>query len=419
MTIQGKLIVPALRAKMGDNIYYISFMNLKEIAKRISIAQDIHQNARLRELIQRQVTDRSKEISTYLIKQKQRFFNALIIGVYGGSPNWFELSIEESQYFDPKQLPKSIEGSWGILILEGNETLFAIDGQHRVAGIKHAMKQSDIPEDLPKNEVCTIFLSAKVNEPEGLERTRRLFTTLNRYAKPVSMMDVITKDEDDTIAVITRDLLEKYRLFQDHRIAISKGKMISVSDGESLTTLVTLYEVLDIILRDRSEGAWKEFKKFRPSDEMIAGYYEKAQVFWNLMIDNFPMLPVVRDSTREQKVARQFRHREGGHLLFRPVGMLVIARAIKMAERLGKSQPESLRLISQVNMEINSIPWVGVLWDDIGKRMITRKENQETAAELLLFIIGIEYTPAQRLKTKYASALNRPENEIQLPERIL
>ncbi len=418
MTVQEKLIVPALRAKMGDNVYYISFMNLKEIAKRISIAQDIHQNTRLGELIQRQVTDRSKEISTYLIKQDQRFFNALIIGVYGGSPNWFELSIEESQYFDPKQLPQSIEGALGILILEGSENLFAIDGQHRIAGIKHAIRQSNIPEDLPENEVCTIFLSAKVKEPEGLERARRLFTTLNRYAKPVSMMDIITKDEDDTIAIITRDLLEQYKLFQEHRIAMSKGKMISVSDDESLTTIVTLYEVLDVILQDRHINAWKEFKKFRPPDEMVASYFDKAQQFWNLMVDSFPVLAEVRDSAKEQKVAGQFRHREGGHLLFRPVGILAVARAMKMAEGLGKSYPESLALISQVNMDINSIPWVGVLWDDIGKRMITRKENQETAAELLLFMIGIEYTPIQRLKAKYASALNRPEDEIQLPEKI-
>lgn len=232
-------------------------------------------------------------------------------------------------------------------------------------------------------------------------------------------MDIITKDEDDTIAIITRDLLEQYKLFQEHRIARSKGKMISVSDEESLTTLVTLYEVLDIILRDRGENPWKEFKKFRPSDEIIANYYDKAQQFWNLMIDSFPVLAEVRDSVDGQKVAGRFRHREGGHLLFRPVGMLAVARAMKMAEGLGKSFPESLALISRVNMEINSIPWVGVLWDDIGKRMITRKENQETAAELLLYMIGIEYTPVQRLKTKYASSLNRPEDEIQLPERIV
>ena len=78
-----------------------------------------------------------------------------------------------------------------------------------------------------------------------------------------------------------------------------------------------------------------------------------------------------------------------------------------------------LASISRLNMDITAVPWVGLLWDNVGKRMITRKENQETAAELLLYMIGIEYTPVQRLKTKYASALNRPEDEIQLPERIV
>jgi len=53
MTENDKLLVPALRAKMGDNVYYISFLTMREIAKRVSLAEEIHQNKGLRELILR------------------------------------------------------------------------------------------------------------------------------------------------------------------------------------------------------------------------------------------------------------------------------------------------------------------------------------------------------------------------------
>ena len=48
-----------------------------------------------------------------------------------------------------------------------------------------------------------------------MERTRRLFTTLNRYAKPVKKSEIIALDEDDIIAIITRELVEKYPLFRE------------------------------------------------------------------------------------------------------------------------------------------------------------------------------------------------------------
>ena len=259
MTAYGRLAVPSLRAKMGDNVYYIGFLSLKEVANRVSIAQDIHKNTRLRELIQRQVTSsvRTSEIATYLHLQSQRFFSALIIGVYDGAPDFYEISIEGNEYLDVGDLPSTMEGAMGILVFTGAEKLFAIDGQHRVAGIKRLLQSDDVSADLAEEEVCTIFVAAKVNEPEGLERTRRLFTTLNRYAKPVSMMDIITKDEDDVVAIVTRDLLEQHPLLQEYRIAKSKGKAISATDDESFTTIVTVYEVLDIILTDRPDKRWK------------------------------------------------------------------------------------------------------------------------------------------------------------------
>ena len=68
------LRVPALRAKMGDWIYYSAFMQMADIAERVSLADDIHRHKELRDLIQRQVDDlgHAEAIKTYLLTQESK-----------------------------------------------------------------------------------------------------------------------------------------------------------------------------------------------------------------------------------------------------------------------------------------------------------------------------------------------------------
>lgn len=422
MTDNNPLLIPALKAKMGDHVYYISFMKMEEIANRVSLAEDIHQNKNLGGLIQRQVTNRSTEIATYLMTQPQRFFNALIIGVYGGSPEWYELSIEESQHLDPDELPIHARAALGILKLDGKERLFAIDGQHRVAGIKEVLTETEAGAELGQEEICTIFLAANIKKRAGLERTRRLFSTLNRYAKPVDMMDIIALDEDDTIAIITRKLMNEYPLFKDHRISVKKGKAIPVTDSECFTKITPLYEVNDIILANQRGKKWEAFKHFRPSDEELLNFYKKATIFWKHMINNFQPLVEVQNSISGDRVAGQYRNRRGGHMLFRTIGLLAMADAIKLATGTGGSLATWIRRFARVPTDLASEPWVGLLWDPIENLMITRKENQKTATFLLLYMVGTDLTCFKiskgRLRERCASALNCPVEEVRLPRKI-
>ena len=216
-----ELIIPALRAHMGDWIYYVTFLRMDQIADQIHLAQNIHPSETLKEQIQRRITNRAKQISDYLLNQPQRFFNSLVVGVYGGSPDWYELAIGTNQRFDAPILQPELDGVLGILRLDGTQTFFAIDGQHRVQGIKHALKNNS---ELKQEEVSVIFVSHR-NDPIGMERTRRLFTTLNRYAKPVSKSEIVALDEDDILAITTRNLIEKHPLFQE-KISLSKRKRL-------------------------------------------------------------------------------------------------------------------------------------------------------------------------------------------------
>ena len=165
---------------MGDRGYFVTAMRFQEIAERVKDIAEVHTSKKLRDWIQRQLkVEHANEISQYLINEEARFFNALVIGVYGGDAQWGPLNIADPRKELMANDEERINETVGILTLTGNEKLFPIDGQHRVAGIKKAVV--DDPE-LGREEV-TVILVGHGRTDEGMKRTRRLFVTLNQRAK--------------------------------------------------------------------------------------------------------------------------------------------------------------------------------------------------------------------------------------------
>lgn len=418
---RGQLFLPALRARMGDWTYYVSFMNMGDIASRISVVDDIHSSTSLKEWLQRMLTNNSQKIAEYLLGQEQRFFNAIVVGTYGGSPNWHEISVRGREGI--AEVPKNVEGAMGLLELRGDETLFAIDGQHRVKGIKEAVCKKDTLQD---EDVCTIFVNGVTSgkrhqDREGFQRTRRLFSTLNRYAKPVQKRDIIALDEDDVIAIVTRRLLEEHPLLTD-KVDTGVSKSMSAADRTHLTTIVTLYDVMDVVLRDRQRG-WSDYKRWRPPESKVDTFYEEAEEFWDRLCRQFPPLQEVRDSSPQDEVAGKYRGTHGGNLLFRPIGLMLIARVVADLHSLMRmSEARAIRDVGRTPVDLAKRPWAGLLWDDTNKRMLTGKENQKLARRLLYNAHGGDLakfpykTTSENLRKELAGILQRDISRVSLPD---
>lgn len=382
----GTIYLPALRAKMGDWIYYITFMQMRFIADRVKAAEEIHKSRALKELIQREL-DESKhatQIKKYLLGDKQRFFNSLVIGVYRGAPEWYELDIAKSDKLDIERFPEYLEGTFGILTLKGDERLFAIDGQHRAVGIRQAVKQR---KRLGNEEVSAIFVAHKENTA-GRERTRRLFTRLNRFAKPVRKEEIIALDEDDVVAILTRQFVEDTLKFLE-KVSIKKTKALTSFDKQSFTTIATLYDCLDEFLRV-GRDMWTDIKRIRPPDNEIKALFRQAQRLWGQLAEEFPEVNEMFKSRPADQVAVKYRHAKGGHLLFRPIGLLLAVQVIARFLKQGISLSDAVKRLSKVPMQLAEEPWVGLLWDKTNDRMIPHSENQKAAFRVLYHGAGGE-----------------------------
>ncbi|QDV48460.1 DGQHR domain-containing protein [Gimesia fumaroli] len=413
----NEIALPALRGLMGDWVYYSCLMSMDELARRVHYADEIHQNKHLSDMIQRRLKrGRSEQISNYLKTQKERFFNSLVIATYGGQPNWHGLSDVRNRSGKPEleNLDEETIGSIGFLTLKGDEKLFALDGQHRLAGIKKAMKDG-LDHD-PFDELSVIFVSHKETK-KGLERTRRLFTTLNKTARPVSKGDIIALDEDDVMAICARRLIEETDMFSGDRIAFVASNNMPVTNTTSLTTIGNLYDILTILFADVQSDLKKkraELQRVRPSNEELAAYFEYAKSLFNLLRKYFDELDEFFKSKNSSNVVKKYRGSHGGSVLFRPIGLEVLMRVIVILSK-DMTLKESVKLISKLPKDLNEPPYEWLMWDS-SKKTISNA-HKVTLRETLLYLIGKSKFKDSTLLERYQK--DTGDNSVELPEKIM
>ena len=371
--------IPAIRANIGDWVYYVSTMKFSDVAKYVKrVDNELHKSTLLKEMLQRTITENYKSIANYIRTQEERFFNALVLAVYDGEPTWHEVRLEYDngdEFYD-----------LGILELTGEEKIFPVDGQHRVEGIKEVIASTHEYDD---EQIPVIFIGHRTDSA-GMQRSRRLFSTLNRYAKPVSMRDIIALDEDDIIAIVSRDLIDTHPLFSNERLLDSKGKSIPESNRTAFTTIITFYEcnqqLLWILLNDRdvfnakgekARGSAKirEYIRRRPSDSEIQTFRKICFDFWDAVSTSFDD---ISSYLRSGADASNYRNQEGGNILFRPVALLPFVKASVrkyLNENEDLSFAELFSTFPAYLLQMNQPIWRWVIWNpDKGTMIMGNKK---------------------------------------------
>lgn len=408
--------IPAIRGIIGDTVFYSTNLSMQQVSDLVKpVDKELHTATALREQIQRALSENYLKIRDYILEHNDHFFSSLVLAIYDGDPLWTEIRYE----LDGEQY-KNV----GVIHLNGNEKIFPVDGQHRVEGIKAALKSK--PE-LAKENV-SVMLIGHSTDAIGMEKSRRIFSTLNRYAKPVGLGDIIALDEDDIVAIVTRFQLENNILFAKDRVKAYNSIAIPVSDKRSFTSLIALYKCnLELFKcfyywdNDKllSPKQLKDYLRNRPSDNVINAYNQFISEFWA----NFSVVfPEIKKYSTDNSVdsAGDYRSRaNGGNIFFRPVFLYQFISAISYVSINSK-----IRSLLSILQHYSGIPrcvsderWNIIIWDDLRKRMVTK--NSTLLYFLILYMFDGECLSSKSYSTmvqSYQSLFNI--SEIDSIERI-
>lgn len=405
--------IPAIRSKMGIWAYYVSTLTFNDVKKYVRpINDELHKSSLLSGMIQRSITDNYKNIAHYLENQEERFFNALILAVYDGNPTWNEIRIGGDNGKDFYDL--------GLLSLSGEEKIFPVDGQHRVEGIKQALK--DKPE-LGEEKVPVIFVGHS-KDVDGMQKTRRMFSTLNRYAKPVSMRDIIALDEDDIVAIASRELIDNTELFVDNKIFDAKTKALPESNTRAFTTIIQYYDCnkellwlmvkdLDVIGLDgkaiRGRKKVSEFIRHRPEEKVIEDFVKICENYWKCLFTQCADYIGEKESN-----VGHYRNKEGGHIFFRPISLYPFTKVmVKIREMTGQKFEDILSGFPADIMWIQHRLWKKIIWDSEQKKMIT--SHQSLIERLLLYIYDkslVNESDLNKIKADWISLWDTDSEEV-------
>ena len=260
--------------------------------------------------------------------------------------------------------------SVGVLEFSGKETIFPVDGQHRVEGIKKALEEN------PKliNEKVPVILIGHENSTVGKQRTRRLFSTLNRRARKVNDNELIALDEDDVVAVATREIIENNKLFYGCRLVNVSNKNIPSTNHKAFTSIIELYQcnriIFDYITREQGlkTKEKEELLLYRPNNETTAMYIEKINEFWETMQNEIPSLKLYVDTNIEELDSLNNRNECGGNILFRPIALTQYINALCKYLAVKKCDIKSAVIaFNKIPVKIQMKPWLNVIWTQDNK----------------------------------------------------
>lgn len=400
-----KIALPCLRGVIGNWVYYSSLMNAKQISESVSTVKEIREANSLDEVLQRKLKERKHDIARYLLNNNSRFFNSIILGVFDGVPDWieFDLTGRFKEVLNSSDI-ENTESSMGIMVFEGNEKIFAIDGQHRVEGIKIALEKNF--EEIKDDQYSVLFI-AHIDDEEGRKRTRRLFSDINTNAKPVSKGDRIIIDEDDINAIVARKLYKENDFFnKENVIAVSEQSNLDKEDHTHFTNLITLHTV-----NKHLKKLFRIPNGTKQNDiDNVETFFAIVSSFYDFIINNIEEYKsYFIDSTLTLEEARN----NNSRLLFRPIGLILMAK-IYVFYKLKGFDIEQMTEINNLSFVFPGSHLENILWTN--GNMDVKQKNQNLAFDLTIYLLNkFPENKIENLLSTYRSVLKNPE--IVLPNR--
>jgi hypothetical protein len=384
---------------------------------------------------------RQPALTAYLLHDPNHKFGAILAVI---SPAWVDDPNHENWGPDGKALKSAIKykaldsaGTIGILDLS-NADVYALDGQHRVMGIRGLQELKDGKLVLKKKEGTPTnksirreeFLAEFKTDPTRLQhildekmsieyipavvkgetqkqakqRVRSVFVAINSYAKKTDKGENILLDEANGFSIIGRHAGLSHPLFKaDKETGRVNWKNTSLPKRSPwITTLQALRDMAENYVgnykpdvMDNWRAKFKGQVPLRPNENEL----DENQEVFDEFLDHMAELPIFRRvqsvaKNEEIDVLRMFPsevENGEGHLLLRPIGQTILASAVGTLAEEGMAMDELFAKLQKFDdshgfeQHLPENIWYGITFNPRGHKMLT--SNQGLAADFLKYMV--------------------------------
>lgn len=386
-------LVPAIKAKLGNTTYYEANMKVRDLVQAVRPPKEMDRwaNLGIEERMQRDADMKriKNQLAPYIVRNADRFFGSIIVLVYNGEV------VFETMADLANKVPaayKQIAQKIGFLTIDGG-TLIVLDGQHRLLALRMVQQgdvEGEFAAEVPDDEVAVIFIDF-----EDDVKTRRIFNTVNRYAKQTSRGDNIITSEDDGYAIVARRILRDGNPLG----ARKTGKAVKAEDvvewknntltvrSTRLTTISVVYETVRLVLHAHS--APKLDPQNRPDEDELDRYTQWGCDLWDTLLEHMePYKAALQDPSR---IPGMRADEAKTSLLFKPAAQIALVEGILQAVAVGK-----LTLIEAVKRANKIADWsMGApIWKDTiikaGGTIDAGNDARSRMAQLVCYLVAAD-----------------------------
>ncbi len=400
-------VYSCIKGKFGPWEYFHITMPAADVATKLMIPKDMPgwEDLTLEEKFQRKLNKNrvNNQIVKYLTDNKFRFFGSLLVTV----KNHTKMEFSEVKGFVNKDLGplyKNASENMGFLHLTGKEMLIPIDGQHRYAAIKTAITGKSIDDkelkdfksnpSIEADDVSLILIRHK-------DETRNIFNKVNRYAKPTSKGDNLITDDDDVVAIISREMCDYDEMFKSRMVTI-EGTTLGPKAPE-FTTLSTLYDNnLDILKENDHDVDTTQF----PGEKEKGFLKSEITKVWSIL---FKKVDLWKDALKDQTEDGDDTRRElrEAYTILKPFGQRALVKAylylkLKYKKRDGSSFSDNdiCTKFNKIDWKLENEMWRGVM-TKAGDKIESGKDNLQLASKLICHLCGAKIPENENFREKF------------------
>lgn len=392
--------LPAQKLTMGSTTYYLSSIPVKELVMVVRPAAEAlpdWDEMSIEDRFQRDINMKRlhDEVIPYLASHPDRFFGSVIVLVNEG-----RVTFESLERLAP-ELPRAYASAmekFGFVTIEGGEWI-ALDGQHRLVALREILTgryEGQLQPGIANDDVSVIFI-----ENESIQKTRRIFNKVNRYARPTSRADNLILSEDDGYAIISRKLFtlpsgewasrdmraEEIVNWKNNTLS---GRSLQITTISALSLMVKdICEAHGIVLDERALGG------VVADDALMKAGFDKCQEWFAAFFRAFPAFATARQDVSSIPLFRETLQPHS--FLFKPAAQISLFRAARRAKEILGSAfniDTFMERAARIDWRIENILWQNVIVLG-GQRIMAKQGTYEDSALMIIWQVygGLNLLP--------------------------